>query len=329
MFCQLFIGMDFKNNFPDSSMGDEDVCLVDSATTHTILKDQKYFLKLTLATANVYTISSTSNMIEGSGKANLILPCGTKLDIHDALYSSRSRRNLLSFKDIRCKGYHIETTDENDMEYLCITSIISGKKHILEKLPALHSGLYNSSIRTVESYAILNQKFNDSKIFVLWHDRLGHPGSTMMRQIIENSNGHSLKNMQILSPNNFTCRACSQGKLVVKPSPTKVSIESPTFLQRIQGDICGPIHPPCGPFRYFMVLIDASARLSHVCLLSTRNHAFARLLAQIIRLQSQFLDYPIKFIHLDGAGKFTSQAFDHYCMSVGIDVEHSVAHIHT
>ena len=114
----------------------------------------------------------------------------------------------------------------------------------------------------------------------------------------------------------FFCKACSQGKLVVKPSPTKVSIESPIFLQRIQGDICGPIHPPCGPFRYFMVLIDAFARWSHVCLLSTRNHAFSRLLAQIIILQSQFPDYPIKFICLDSAGEFTSQAFDHYCISV-------------
>ena len=133
MFCQLFKGMDFKNNFPNSPMGDEDVCLVDSATTHTILKDQKYFLKLTLVIANVYTISSTSNMIEGSGRANLILLCGTKLDIHDALYSSRSRGNLLSFKDIRRNGYHIETTDENDMEYLCITSIISGKKAYIRK----------------------------------------------------------------------------------------------------------------------------------------------------------------------------------------------------
>ena len=109
--------MDFKNNFPNSPMGDEDVCLVDSSTTHTILKDQKYFLKLTLVIANVYTISSTSNMIEGSGRANLILPCGTKLDIHNVLYSSRSHRILFSFKNLRRNGYHIETTNENEIEY--------------------------------------------------------------------------------------------------------------------------------------------------------------------------------------------------------------------
>ena len=70
-----------------------------------------------------------------------------------------------------------------------------------------------------------------------------------------------------------------------------------------------PIHPPSRPFCYFMVLIDASTRWSHVCLLSSRNVAFSRLLAQIIRLKTQFPDHPIKTIHLDNVGEFSSQAF--------------------
>ena len=105
--------------------------------------------------------------------------------------------------------------------------------------------------------------------------------------------------------------------------------ESPVFLERIHGDICGPIHPPCGPFHYFMVLIDASTTWSHVCLLSTRNVSFGRFLAQIIKLRAHFSDYPIKTIRLDNAGEFTSQTFNNFCMSIGINVEHSVAHVHT
>ena len=82
-------------------------------------------------------------------------------------------------------------------------------------------------------------------------------------------------------------------------------------------------------FRYFMILIDASTRWTHVCLLSTRNQAFARLLAQIIRLRAHFQDYLIKSIRLDNAGEFTSQAFNDYCMCIGITVEHPVAYVHT
>ena len=78
-----------------------------------------------------------------------------------------------------------------------------------------------------------------------------------------------------------------------------------------------------------MALIDASTRWSHVCLLSSRNVAFARLLAQIIRLKAQFPDHPIKTIHLDNASEFSSQTFLDYCMSIGIDVQHLIAHVHS
>ena len=78
-----------------------------------------------------------------------------------------------------------------------------------------------------------------------------------------------------------------------------------------------------------MVLLDASTRWSQVCLLSTRNVAFARFLAQIIRLRAQFSNYTIKTVCLDNAGEFTSQAFNDYCMSIGINVKHPVAHVHT
>ena len=78
-----------------------------------------------------------------------------------------------------------------------------------------------------------------------------------------------------------------------------------------------------------MVLINASSRWSHVCLLSTRSVAFARFLTQIIRLRAQFPDYTIKKVRLDNTGEFMSQAFNDYYMSIGIAVDHLVAHIHT
>jgi Integrase core domain len=117
--------------------------------------------------------------------------------------------------------------------------------------------------------------------------------------------------------------------LIIRPFKNKIKNKSPLFLERIQGDICGPISPLCGQFRYFMVLIDVSTRWSHVCLLATRNVIFARLLAQIIQLRANFLDYQIKSIRLDNAEEFTSQSFNDYCMSIGIKVEHPVAHVHT
>ena len=84
-----------------------DVCLADYATMHTILRDKRYSLELTLIKPNVSTISGTTNLVEDFGRANIMLPNGTRFHINDALYFSKFRRNLLSFKDIPKNGYHI------------------------------------------------------------------------------------------------------------------------------------------------------------------------------------------------------------------------------
>ena len=95
----------------------------------------------------------------------------------------------------------------------------------------------------------------------------------------------------------------------------KIRNESISFSERIQGDICGPIHPPC-----------TSTTWSHIWLLSTRNQVFVKLLVQ---LKAHFPDYPIKKICFDNTGEITSHAFHGYCISIGIEVEHPVAYVHT
>ena len=115
-----------------SKINGGEICLAESATTHTILRDQKYFSHITLDEVNVKTILGLADLIDGSGRATIMLPCGTIFHINDVLYSVRSRRNLLSFKDIRHNGYHIETTYDNSKEYLCITHIVSSQKLVVE-----------------------------------------------------------------------------------------------------------------------------------------------------------------------------------------------------
>ncbi|KAJ9561315.1 hypothetical protein OSB04_006475 [Centaurea solstitialis] len=116
------------DNMDCLKIDDEDICLVDNGSTHTVLKKRRYFSHLTTQKANISTISGVVNIIEGFGKAHVLLPGRTNLKIENALYSPKSQRNLLNFKDIRKNGYHIETMDEGESEYLLITNISSEKK---------------------------------------------------------------------------------------------------------------------------------------------------------------------------------------------------------
>ena len=71
--------------------------------------------------------------------------------------------------------------NEGNKESLYITSIIYGKMIVTEKLLTFSPELYHTTIKSIESYDVMNQKFNDPNIFTLWHNRLGHLGSSMMR----------------------------------------------------------------------------------------------------------------------------------------------------
>ena len=141
-----------------------------------------------------------------------------------------------------------------------------------------------------------------------------------MRKIISNSNGHELNTAKFPKSSDFMYTSCATGKLIVRPSPVKIQNAPLKFLERIQGDICGPIQPMSGLFRYFVVLIDASTRWSHVCLLSTRNHAFAKIIAQVIRLRAHHPKHQIQSIRMDNVAEFFSKAFNDYCMALGIQV---------
>ena len=96
----IYDGADFKVNTGD-------LCILDSGTTHTILKHKKYFSDLKPTKAIINTILGSIDLIEGYGKANIVLPNGTKLFVNNALFSPKSKRNLLSFNDIYLHGYDI------------------------------------------------------------------------------------------------------------------------------------------------------------------------------------------------------------------------------
>jgi hypothetical protein len=64
---------------------DEEICLVNSYTTNTILREIKYFQTLTKRTGNILTIIGRDACIVGSKKATIILFMGTQVTIENAL----------------------------------------------------------------------------------------------------------------------------------------------------------------------------------------------------------------------------------------------------
>ena len=64
---------------------EEELCLIDSCTTDTILRDTRYFHTIRKNNENITTITGSDTHIVGVGRATIILPNGTELVVQEAL----------------------------------------------------------------------------------------------------------------------------------------------------------------------------------------------------------------------------------------------------
>ena len=82
---------------------EEELCLVDSYTTNTTLREVRSFQTLTKRKGIVLIIALCDIMLVGPEKATITLPMGTQINIVETLLYPDSTRTLLSYSDIRGK----------------------------------------------------------------------------------------------------------------------------------------------------------------------------------------------------------------------------------
>lgn len=111
--------------------------------------------------------------------------------------------------------------------------------------------------------------------------------------------------------------------------PIKLLTELPPRLQRLQGDVCGTINPSSGPFKYFLVLVDASGMHFEVLFLSTKNMVFPKIFTMLLKFQTHYLDCLVKTLRMDNAKEFISQQFEDNCVTSGISMSYSVPYEHS
>ena len=144
----------------------------------------------------------------------------------------------------------------------------------------------------------------------------------MQKKGLKNSCGRTFKS-QKTSSDQWVLMYYTFTKLIIKPSQEKLEISQSHFQNECRVVF---VIQYTHLVNHFMVLIGASTRWSHICLLSTHNQVFAKLLVQ---LRAHFPNYPIKKICFDNTSEIKSHVFHEYCISIGIKVEYPVAHVHT
>jgi hypothetical protein len=100
-----------------------EMALLDSATTHTILRDPLFFSFSGNHTeawqvCKMLTIAGRRDSKFREGRAKIVLPGGTTLLIERAMYAPSAHRSLISFKDLRAHGVHTFTVVKGHSEAL-------------------------------------------------------------------------------------------------------------------------------------------------------------------------------------------------------------------
>ena len=326
--------------------------LLDSASTHIILTNPTFFHfrgnEEPWQHCTITTMAGSRNIRFREGRATVLLPGGFPLNCERAIYAPDAPRSLINYRDLRARNIHVSTAIENDEEVLELWQGLM----ILATVEAGDDGLYKIVIKSLDNECPVSlideeevcmaawagdleaKRRNLAKgVFIntkakpdLWHERLGHPGTTIFCWMFPLLIGHNLITADAGKTNE--CVACIQGIYIKKPSIWKLPIELPPPLYRLHGDICGPINPPSRTFRYYLVLVDASGSHFEVVLLPTRNLVFPRLLAILLLYRNHFPDNPIKYLRMDNAQEFRSHAFDDYCVATGISLTYSVPYEH-
>jgi hypothetical protein len=135
--------------FYRESLMEEELCLMDSCTTNSILRKTEYFQTITRMYKNVLITNGRDTTIVGSGRATITFPNGTQVTIEDDLLYFDSTRTLISFKDIQKNGLYVCTHEANMKEFPLITKSSGYDHEVLERIPSTLSRLYYTYIKLI------------------------------------------------------------------------------------------------------------------------------------------------------------------------------------
>ena len=165
-----------------------EVALLDSATTHTILRDSLFFSFLGGRTdawqiCKMHTIAGGQDFKYREGRATIVLPGGATLQMDNAMYAPDAHRSLISFKDLRANSIHTTTSVINQKEAL----VLQRGTEVLATAFAGCGGLYELPIisRVTPQEALLASEPSQPRTedlerptgpptkVDLWHKRMG------------------------------------------------------------------------------------------------------------------------------------------------------------
>lgn len=115
------------------------------------------------------------------------------------------------------------------------------------------------------------------------------------------------------------CEGCLVMKQTRNSYPTQTNYKAGKRLERVYGDLCGPISPPMPSGNlYFLLLVDDHSRIMWVFMIKTKDEAFSAFKNFRILVENEACE-KIKVFRTDRGGEFLSNQFTTYYDETGLN----------
>lgn len=148
-----------------------------------------------------------------------------------------------------------------------------------------------------------------------WHERLGHPGITKMRELVKSGLVPGLKLEEV---DKFFCEPCQLGKMVRKSVGEAGKIERLPG-EKIHSGVCGFMsHTSFGGSRYFVTFKDEATGFRFVYFLKHKDEVYEKFIEVFNRIQNNF-GRPFKVLFTDNGKEYVNKKMRDFIKLKGID----------
>jgi histone deacetylase 1/2 len=211
----------------------------------------------------VHSASGTGMEIDHIGSSILHTP-SSKIHLNRILHVPKATKNLLSVHRLACDNNAFLEFHPNHFsikEQATRKTLLRGR---------CEGGLYplkSSSCKSSTNKQVFSTAVKPS--VSLWHHRLGHPSTNIVKQVL------SHHNLPFVSESNKTivCDACQQGKSHQLPYSRSTSTSAGP-LNLVHSDVWGPAPSSVGHKTYYVSFIDDYSKFTWIYFLRHKSEVF-------------------------------------------------------
>ncbi len=293
-----------------------DAAILESGATHHMSGRREIFSELRNIPAEEVGGISGKSCATGVGTICVLLTDGRRVRLEDALYVPGMAATLVS-------SARLFTTQGYTSVFGQTGSILDRNHRLVASASRHANGLYKLEGRIVvctrpPALALVAAR---ALPLTTWHRRFAHLHPLAIRNLARSGavTGLELSPAAVKECSDLVCNACLSGKAVRSPFSGPVS-RSGVRLGRVFSDLLTLSTPSLSGCRYAIVWVDDHTRMLWTRPLAAKSDAF-RATQEWIAWAEKASGCPLKALHTDNGGEYTSHQFRDYHAGRGIEHE--------